>query len=129
MSQSTLAVYSDLEAVYRPERVWAEGRAFALVVAHFLSGAGAGAWLLGLLLDLRLTSGSGARHRGPGRRRAPGLPRAPGAGLEDDEAAAGSWISRGLWSMMVFVPDRRALPGRRVRGLEHRWRPSRSSCW
>ena len=54
MNRSTLTLYSDLEAVYRPQRVWAEGRAVALVAAHFLSGAGAGAWLLGLLLDLRL---------------------------------------------------------------------------
>ncbi len=45
-----LALYQDLEAVYRPQRVWAEGRASALVVAHFLSGVGAGGWLIGLVL-------------------------------------------------------------------------------
>ena len=54
MDRPALTVYSDLTAVYRPERVWAEGNALALVVAHFLSGAGAGAWLLGLVLDQRL---------------------------------------------------------------------------
>jgi hypothetical protein len=37
MNRPTLTLYSDLEAVYRPERVWAEGRAIALVAAHFLT--------------------------------------------------------------------------------------------
>ena len=54
MNRPTLVLYADLEAVYRPQRVWAEGRAVALVVAHFLSGVGAGGWLIGVVLGIPL---------------------------------------------------------------------------
>lgn len=99
-----LAVYRDLEAVYRPQRVWAEGRAVALVVAHFLSGVGAGGWLIGVVLGMPLVMSlslgavalSGAVHL---------------AFLGHPERAwkmilrpASSWISRGLWSIMIFLP-------------------------
>lgn len=39
----------DLRARFRPQREWVEGRGQLLILAHFLSGAGAGAWLLGAL--------------------------------------------------------------------------------
>ena len=104
MSQSPLALYKDLEAVYRPQRVWAEGRAATLVVAHFLSGVGAGGWLIGVVLGIPLVLSlslaaialSGVIHL---------------AFLGHPERAwkmiirpASSWISRGLWSIMIFLP-------------------------
>jgi formate-dependent nitrite reductase membrane component NrfD len=99
-----LTVYSDLAAVYRPERVWAEGSAIALIGAHFLSGAGAGAWLLGLVLDQRLASllgliavvlGGAVHLAFLGR---------PGRAWKMMRRPQSSWISRGLWSMLVFIP-------------------------
>jgi formate-dependent nitrite reductase membrane component NrfD len=104
MDRPRLTVYSDLGAVYRPERVWAEGSAIALVVAHFLSGAGAGAWLLGLVLDQRLASllgliavvlGGAVHLAFLGR---------PGRAWQMMRRPQSSWISRGLWAMLVFIP-------------------------
>ena len=104
MSESTLTIYSDLEAVYRPERVWAEGRAFALVLAHFLSGAGAGAWLLGLLLDLRLALTLGLASVILGGVVHLAFLGHPERAWKMMRRPQSSWISRGLWSMLVFVP-------------------------
>jgi formate-dependent nitrite reductase membrane component NrfD len=100
----TDSVYRDLELEFRPQRVWAEGRAFALVLAHALSGAGAGAWLLGLLFDARLVCllglilvvVGGVVHLG-----FLGHPLRAWAMLRRPQS---SWISRGLWFMVVFVP-------------------------
>ncbi len=43
----------DLRERFRPQREWAEGRGLLLIVAHFLTGSGAGAWLVAILLGLR----------------------------------------------------------------------------
>ncbi len=43
----------DLRERFRPQREWAEGRGLLLIVAHFLTGSGAGAWLVAVLLGLR----------------------------------------------------------------------------
>jgi formate-dependent nitrite reductase membrane component NrfD len=43
----------DLRERFRPQREWAEGRGLLLIAAHFLTGSGAGAWLVALPLDLR----------------------------------------------------------------------------
>ena len=104
MKSPTLTVYSDLGAVYRPERVWAEGRAIALVLAHFLSGAGAGAWLLGLVLDLRLALVLGLAAVVLGGMVHLGFLGHPERAWKMMMRPQSSWISRGLWSMIVFVP-------------------------
>ncbi|MCE5254655.1 MAG: polysulfide reductase NrfD [Actinomycetia bacterium] len=104
MNRSTLILYSDLEAVYRPERVWAEGRAVALVLAHFLSGAGAGAWLLGLLLDLRLVLAFGLAAVILGGIVHLAFLGHPERAWKMMMRPQSSWISRGLWSMVVFIP-------------------------
>jgi len=44
-------VLADLGATWRPQRQWIEGRGLWLIVGHFLSGVGAGAWLFGAWLD------------------------------------------------------------------------------
>ncbi len=43
---------SDLSLTYRPQREWIEGRGLLLVIAHFFSGAGAGAWIFATWLDV-----------------------------------------------------------------------------
>jgi formate-dependent nitrite reductase membrane component NrfD len=104
MNTPTLTVYSDLGAVYRPERVWAEGRAIALVLAHFLSGAGVGAWLLGLVLDLRIALPLGLGAVVLGGIVHLGFLGHPERAWKMMMRPQSSWISRGLWSMVVFVP-------------------------
>lgn len=42
----------DLRERFRPQREWAEGRGLLLIGAHFLTGSGAGAWLVAVLLGL-----------------------------------------------------------------------------
>ena len=104
MSTQTLTIYRDLTAVYRPERVWAEGRALALVLAHFLSGAGAGAWLLGLVLDIRLALALGLAAVVLGGAVHLGFLGHPERAWQMMMRPQSSWISRGLWSMIVFLP-------------------------
>jgi formate-dependent nitrite reductase membrane component NrfD len=104
MNESTLAIYRDLGAVYRPERVWAEGRAFTLVLAHFLSGAGAGAWLLGLVLDIRLALALGLAFVVLGGLVHLGFLGHPERAWKMMMRPQSSWISRGLWSMVLFMP-------------------------
>jgi formate-dependent nitrite reductase membrane component NrfD len=104
MSRPTLVLYEDLEAVYRPQRVWAEGRAIALVIAHFLSGVGAGGWLIGVVLGIPLVLSlsvaaivlSGVVHLG--------FLGHPERAWKMIRRPASSWISRGLWSIMIFLP-------------------------
>ncbi len=43
---------ADLRERFRPQREWAEGRGLLLITAHFLTGSGAGAWLLAAPLGL-----------------------------------------------------------------------------
>jgi formate-dependent nitrite reductase membrane component NrfD len=94
----------DLAQVYRPQREWIEGRGVLIVVAHFFSGIGAGAWLLSALFEVPLglwlglvSVGlcSGLAHLGfLGRpERFWRIVRRPHA----------SWISRGIWCIAVFV--------------------------
>lgn len=98
-------VYRDLELEFRPQRVWAEGRAFALVLAHTLSGAGAGAWLLGLLLDARLVCLLGVAFVVIGGVVHLGFLGHPMRAWAMMRRPQSSWISRGLWFMILFVPS------------------------
>lgn len=45
---------TDLRERFRPQREWAEGRGLLLILAHFLTGSGAGAWLFAVLFSLDL---------------------------------------------------------------------------
>jgi formate-dependent nitrite reductase membrane component NrfD len=95
---------SDLAQVYRPQREWIEGRGILIVVAHFLSGVGAGAWLLstafgyaaGAWLGLFFVGAlSGVAHLGfLGR---------PERFWRVVRRPHESWISRGIWSIGVFL--------------------------
>jgi formate-dependent nitrite reductase membrane component NrfD len=93
----------DLAQVYRPQREWIDGRGLLIVVAHFFSGIGAGAWLWSTLYDFRLGQVlamicvlglSGAAHLAFLGRwdRFLGILRRPHK----------SWISRGMWAIGVF---------------------------
>lgn len=44
----------DVSQVYRPQREWIDGRGMLIVVAHFFSGVGAGAWLWSVWFDYPL---------------------------------------------------------------------------
>lgn len=102
----------DLAQVYRPQREWIEGRGVLIVVAHFFSGIGAGAWLLsasfgvqiGLWLGLFCVGVcSGLAHLAfLGRpERFWRILRRPNA----------SWISRGIWSIAIFLASGGAYVG------------------
>jgi formate-dependent nitrite reductase membrane component NrfD len=104
MNEPTLTIYADLEAVYRPQRVWAEGRAISLVLAHFLSGVGAGGWLMGLVLDQRLVLALSLGAIVLGGLVHLGFLGHPERAWKMMLRPQSSWISRGLWSMIVFVP-------------------------
>jgi len=60
MNQQTLSIYADLGAVYRPERVWPRVGRSPWWRPLPLRGR-CGAWLLGLLLDLRLVLALGSQ--------------------------------------------------------------------
>jgi formate-dependent nitrite reductase membrane component NrfD len=95
---------SDLAQVYRPQREWIEGRGILIVVAHFFSGVGAGAWLFSVLFDFPVGRilglvcigvFSGIAHLAfLGRwKRFWRILRRPHS----------SWISRGMWGIGLFV--------------------------
>jgi formate-dependent nitrite reductase membrane component NrfD len=93
----------DLAQVYRPQREWIDGRGILIVVAHFFSGIGAGAWLWSTLYDFPLgrvlafasvMGLSGVAHLAFLGRwdRFWRILRRPHQ----------SWISRGMWAIGVF---------------------------
>jgi len=94
----------DLAQVYRPQREWIDGRGLLIVVAHFFSGIGAGAWLWSTLYDFDVgrwiafacvVALSGIAHLAFLGRwdRFWRMLRRPHR----------SWISRGIWSIGVFA--------------------------
>jgi len=94
----------ELGQVYRPQREWIEGRGLLIVVAHFFSGVGAGAWLWSVLFDFPLgrvlgflfvVGLSGVAHLAFLGRwdRFWRILRRPHQ----------SWISRGMWGIMLFA--------------------------
>jgi len=94
----------DLAQVYSPQREWIEGWGVLIVVAHFFSGVGAGAWLWSLLFDFPLGRTlafvtvvvfSGIAHMAfLGRwERFWRMLRRPHQ----------SWISRGIWGIGIFT--------------------------
>jgi formate-dependent nitrite reductase membrane component NrfD len=94
----------DLSEVYRPQREWIDGRGLLIVIAHFFSGIGAGAWLWSTLYDFNLgrwlafgcvVGLSGAAHLAFLGRwdRFWRVLRRPHQ----------SWISRGMWAIGVFA--------------------------
>jgi formate-dependent nitrite reductase membrane component NrfD len=94
---------TDLNLTYRPQREWAEGRGLLVVVAHFFSGVGAGAWLFsvaldydgGLVISTAIMGLAGVAHLAfLGR-----WQRFWRIALRPQS----SWISRGLWGLAIFL--------------------------
>ena len=94
---------TDLNLAYRPQREWIEGRGLLVVVAHFFSGVGAGAWLFsvaldydaGLVISIAVMGLAGAAHLAfLGR-----WQRFWRIALRPHS----SWISRGLWGLVIFL--------------------------
>jgi formate-dependent nitrite reductase membrane component NrfD len=91
----------DLAQVYRPQREWIEGRGLWIVVAHFFSGIGAGAWLLSALFDVRVGLWLGLACVGVYSGLAH-LAR-PERFWRIVKRPHASWISRGIWSIGIFL--------------------------
>ena len=94
----------DLANVYRPQREWIEGRGVLIVVAHFFSGIGAGAWLLSALFEVRVGLWLGFVSLGL----CSGLAHLVFLGRPERfwrivRRPHASWISRGIWSMAVLL--------------------------
>src|SRR5512145_1736400 len=94
----------DLAQVYRPQREWIEGRGLLVVVAHFFSGIGAGAWLLSALFEVHAGLWLGLAcvglFSGLAHLAFLGRPERFWRILRRPHA---SWISRGIWSIGVLV--------------------------
>jgi formate-dependent nitrite reductase membrane component NrfD len=94
----------DLARVYRPQREWIEGRGVLVVVAHFFSGIGAGAWLLSALFDVRAGLWLGLAcvglFSGLAHLAFLGRPERFWRMLRRPNA---SWISRGIWSIGILL--------------------------
>jgi len=93
---------ADLGATFRPQRHWVEGRGLLLILGHFLSGVGAGAWLFslwlgytpGLVLAVAAVAAAGLAHLfflGHPER------------FWKMFRARTSWIARGFLGMNVFM--------------------------
>ena len=93
----------DMRAEYRPQREWSERRGLFLVGGHFLVGVAAGAWLFGLLFEMRdtlvaaycLAALGGISHLAfLGR---------PSRVLNMVMRARTSWTSRGFFGLSMFL--------------------------
>ena len=95
---------TDLNLTYRPQREWIEGRGLLVVAAHFFSGVGAGAWLFSVALDydagLVISAAVMAGLAGPAHLAFLGRPqRFWRIALRPHS----SWVSRGLWGLVIFL--------------------------
>ena len=95
---------TDLNLTYRPQREWIEGRGLLVVVAHFFSGVGAGAWLFSVALDydagLVISIAIVAGLAGPAHLAFLGRwQRFWRMALRPQS----SWISRGVWGLAIFL--------------------------
>jgi formate-dependent nitrite reductase membrane component NrfD len=94
---------TDLNLTYRPQREWIEGRGLLVVVAHFFSGVGAGAWLFsvaldydaGLVISLALVGLAGAAHLA--------FLGQPQRFWRMALRPHSSWVSRGLCGLAMFL--------------------------
>jgi formate-dependent nitrite reductase membrane component NrfD len=94
---------TDLNLTYRPQREWIEGRGLLVVVAHFFSGVGAGAWLFsvaldydaGLVISLALVGLAGAAHLA--------FLGQPQRFWRVALRPHSSWVSRGLCGLAMFL--------------------------
>jgi formate-dependent nitrite reductase membrane component NrfD len=107
----------DLAQVYRPQREWIEGRGVLIVVAHFFSGVGAGAWLLSACFGLRLGLWLGLASVGV----CSGLAHLAFLGRPERfwrilRRPNASWISRGIWSIGIFLASGGAYGGLELPG-------------
>ncbi len=93
----------DLSSEYRPQRQWAEGRGFFLIVGHFVVGVAAGTMLFGLyfenvsaqILAFVLGCIGGLAHLFNLAR--------PERAIKMMSQVATSWIARGFWGLTFFL--------------------------
>jgi formate-dependent nitrite reductase membrane component NrfD len=94
---------TDLRTEYRPQREWIDGRGMLIVIAHFFSGIGAGAWLFSVWLDFTAGMVAGLVCVGA----LSGLAHLLFLGRFERfwrmlKRPHKSWISRGIWGIGVF---------------------------
>jgi formate-dependent nitrite reductase membrane component NrfD len=99
-SQSRTA---DLRERFRPQREWAEGRGLLLILSHFLTGTGAGAWLFAVLFDLQAGLTVGFVLVGLGAIGHLLFLGRPERFWRMATRIGSSWISRGLVGMTLFI--------------------------
>lgn len=93
----------DLSSEYRPQREWAEGRGFFLIVGHFVVGVAGGTWLFGLffsntdamILSFVLACIGGLAHLGNLAR--------PERAFKMMSQFRTSWVARGFWGLTFFL--------------------------
>ena len=93
----------DLSSEYRPQREWAEGRGFFLIVGHFVVGVASGTWLFGLffgnehalMLAYVLGCIGGLSHLFNLAR--------PERAIRMMSQFATSWIARGFWGLTFYL--------------------------
>jgi sulfite dehydrogenase (quinone) subunit SoeC len=93
---------SDLSQPFRAPREWSEGRGLLLILAHFLTGTGAGAWLFAALFDLGAGLVAGFSLVALGGFSHLFFLGHPERFWRMMKNFAGSWVSRGLIGMTLF---------------------------
>lgn len=93
----------DLRERYRPQREWAEGRGLLLIAAHFLTGSGAGAWLVAALLGLQAGMMAGFSLAAAGALFHLFFLGRPERFWRMVAGFATSWISRGIVGVTLFL--------------------------
>ncbi|MFQ5904842.1 MAG: DmsC/YnfH family molybdoenzyme membrane anchor subunit [Candidatus Binatia bacterium] len=94
---------ADLGERFRPQREWSEGRGLLLILAHFLTGTGAGAWLFAVPFGLNLGLIVGFIFVGLGAFAHLFVLGHPGRFWRMATRFGSSWIIRGFVGMNFFI--------------------------
>ena len=94
---------SDIRERFRPQREWSQRRGLLLILAHFLTGAGAGGWLFATAFDLPMGALAGFILVGFGSLAHLLFLGHPERFWRMAARLRSSWISRGLVGMTLFL--------------------------
>ena len=94
---------SDVRERFRPQREWSQRRGLLLILAHFLTGAGAGAWIFATAWGLPVAAWAGFSLVGFGSLAHLAFLGHPERFWRMATRLRTSWISRGLVGMTLFL--------------------------